>query len=258
MKTCIVIIPIYKKEFDENEENCVVRYFHVLQGEKIAFVGPEHLDTSYYEKKFPEGVIERFPDAFFKGILGYNKLMLSEKFYERFLSYDYMLIAQPDATILQNENRLQEFMALDYDYIGAPWDPARRIWEWSLAKKENGKGYRIRCCKKEGDGIVMGNGGFSLRKVIPCKNLVRAHGWRKIYWYIKRNEDIFFGVLGRDNRIGFKLADIETGFQFAREYQLKENLAKGNVPFGVHGYQKEFASYQEMDSYMKEVGKPLL
>lgn len=251
---CVVIVPIYKKQFDFNEEACVRRYFTVLRGEDIVFQCPESLDRTYYEKTFPEAAYKTFPDKYFKNINGYNKLLLSTSFYEAFLEYDYMLIAQPDATILQNENRLQEFMDMGFDYIGAPWQPARRIWEWSIARDEKGRMKRIRCCKKEGDGITMGNGGFSLRKIDKCRDLVRAHSWRKIYWYIKRNEDIFFGVLGRDNKIGFKLADVESGFAFAREYDVKENIQKGKVPYGVHGYQKEFATYEEMQTFMAQYG----
>ncbi|MCQ2075364.1 MAG: hypothetical protein MJY77_09350, partial [Bacteroidaceae bacterium] len=90
--------------------------------------------------------------------------MLSAAFYDGLSNYEYMLIAQPDACIWYEKNMLDHFMDVGYDYYGAPWIPARRIWEWARVPKENGKGARLVCLKKEGNGITMGNGGFSLRR----------------------------------------------------------------------------------------------
>ena len=102
----------------------------------------------------------------------------------------------------------------------------------------------------------MGNGGFCLRSVAKSKALIKEFAWRKIYWFIKRNEDIFFGLLGREgnNKCGFKPADIETGKEFALEYDIKEYVKKGIVPFGVHGWSKYFSSYEEMEEYLKKEG----
>ena len=253
-KTCVVAVPIYKKCFSHDEEQCVKKYATVLSEEKIIFICPESLDKSYYKEQFPTFDYESFRDKYFKGIAGYNKLMLSESFYGRFDNYEYILIAQPDAVIWREENMLRYFMDKDFDYYGAPWIPERRIWEWTWVTDNNGK--RIECAKKKDHGIVMGNGGFSLRKIKPCIKLIHEHRWRKIYWFIKRNEDIFFGLLGREgnNRCNFKLADNATGKQFALEYDLKDYVEKGEIPFGVHGWNKYFDTFEEMENYLKEKG----
>lgn len=254
MKKCVVVIPIYKRELSEDEAGCVRQYVKVLAQEPIVFVCPENLDTAYYEKMFPTVKYERFADKFFTGTKSYNHLMLDTKFYDRFEDYDYMLIAQTDAVIWSEENKLNDFMEMGFDYMGAPWIPERRIWEWRWIKKEGEKKAAFRCCKKPGYGISMGNGGFCLRNISACKKLIQEFSWRKCYWFIKRNEDIFFGVFGEYNKCGFKLADVESGLKFAREYDLKENVEKGNIPYGVHGWQKEFSSYKEMKEFMKKYG----
>ena len=100
----------------------------------------------------------------------------------------------------------------------------------------------------------MGNGGFSLRKRESCVKLIKQYGWRKIFWFIKRNEDIFFGVCGSDNRNEFKLADVKTGREFSLEYGLKESVKEGKLPYAVHGWKKEFKDHEEMRSFLAENG----
>ena len=224
MKSCVVVIPVYKKELSKDEEGCVCQYRRVLTKEDLLFVCPESLDTTYYETMFPEIGYKRFPDHFFTGTKSYNHLMLDENFYDAFSDYEYMLIAQTDAVIWSETDRLEEFMSLGYDYIGAPWIPERNIWEWRFhKKKENGKA-SLQCCKKKGHGISMGNGGFCLRNIKACKALIKECRWRKVYWFWKRNEDIFFGVCGEYNKCGFRLADVETGLKFSMEYRLRESV----------------------------------
>ncbi len=251
-KRCIVIIPIYKPELDKDAEGCVRRYVDILKDRDICFVCPEHLDRNWYQERFENVQFVNFPDKFFTGTKSYNHLLLDTKFYDRFADYDYMLIAQDDACIMTETDMLDEFMDMGFDYFGAPWIPERRIWEWTFHKKKSFPFFRIRCAKKE--GISMGNGGFCLRSVDKSKALIKEFAWRKIYWFIKRNEDIFFGLFGQYNRCGFKPADVETGLKFAREYNLKESIDKGLIPFGIHGYKKEFDSFEDMKNYMQERG----
>ena len=247
--TYVALIPAYKPQFDADEQACAERYFQVLTGD-IIFTVPESLDVSWYEKQFPKAAFTRFPDTFFKGIRGYNKLLLSEDFYTAFEKYEYLLIAQPDAVVWQDKDRIPEFIEMGFDYYGAPWQPARPIWEWTFPKKETFPFFRIRCCKKQGDGITMGNGGFSLRHIRHCRELIHEFRHRKIYWFWKRNEDIFFGVFGRDSRRGFQPADIETGRAFALEYHLREAVETGAIPFAVHGWSKDFKDYGEMRAFL--------
>ncbi len=254
-KSYITVIPIYKKELSADEEACVGKYAEVLKGTPIVFIAPEQLDCEWYREHFPEIGYERFADRFFTGTKSYNRLMLSEAFYQRFLKYEYLLIAQPDAVIVQDRNRIPEFIRMGYDYYGAPWIPERRIWEWTFPRKKGFPGFRIQCCKKKGCGIRMGNGGFSLRNIRKCIALIHEFRHRKLYWFLKRNEDIFFGVFGRENRCGFRLASVECGLAFAREYHLRECFEKGDIPFAVHGWRKDFKDYKEMQECLLRMQK---
>ena len=249
MKKCAVVIPVYKNELSEDEYRCVLRYFKILRNEDIYFIAPKHLNDEWYNREFPECKWKRFKDKYFTGTKSYNHLMLDEAFYRAFGDYEYMLIAQTDACILDNTDRLEEFMEAGYDYIGAPWIPERRIWEWTT-ERGGLLGFRIKCCKKPGCGINMGNGGFCLRNINHSIDLIHEYSWRKVYWFIKRNEDIFFGVFGRHSKCGYKLADVQTGLRFAREYDLRDAIEHGEIPFGVHGWKKEFQSFAQMEEYM--------
>ncbi|MCR5597792.1 MAG: hypothetical protein K6G19_06440 [Lachnospiraceae bacterium] len=245
-----VVIPAYKKSFDDDEYCCVKAFFEVLTGEKY-FVVPEGLDTAWYSEKFPEGKYKTFPDKFFTGTKGYNKLILSEGFYDVFSDYEFILIAQPDAALWSKEDRVPEYIGKGFDYIGAPWIPERRIWEWTFPKKAGG---RIKCLKKAGQGITMGNGGFCLRNVKKSRALIHEFRWRKVYWFFKRSEDIFFGVFGPDNKTGYRLADIETGKGFSLEYGLRDSVVNGAAPYATHGWSKEFGSYGEMKAFLADNG----
>ena len=248
---CVVIIPAYKKAFSDDERKCTLKYVSVFKERDIYFVLPKGLDNSWYKENFPSINYMTFEDKYFKGIKGYNKLMLDISFYKAFSAYEYMLIAQPDAVTFLETDELDRFIDTGFDYFGAPWIPGRRIWEWVRVRRDIPTKGKIICCKKDENKIQMGNGGFSLRNINKTIALINEHGWRKIYWFYKRNEDIFFGVFGRDNNSGFKLADVETGRRFALEYDIKKNVEEGFIPFGVHGWSKEFADFDEMENYLK-------
>lgn len=251
-KKVIVVIPVYLDKLPYDDEMCVKRYLEILSDEDIVFIAPEKINQSWYKETFGNIKFVLFEDKFFTGTKGYNHLLLDTKFYKTFLDYEYMLIAQTDACIWSNKNELQRFILADYDYYGAPWIPERRIWEW-IWERKNGR-LHFRLCKKKGQGLVMGNGGFCLRRISQCIRLIDEYRWRKCYWFIKRNEDIFFGLFGMSSKCNYKLADVETGKEFALEYNLKDSVKSGNIPFGVHGWKKEFSGYDEMKKFLEENG----
>ena len=251
-KSAVIVIPAYKKSFSADEEQCVNTYFESFKNRDIYFTVPKSLDISYYESTFPGAGYMFFEDRFFKNITGYNRLLLDTGFYKAFADYEYMLIAQPDALLIKKEDIIDSFIEKGFDYYGAPWIPGRAIWEWVRVRRDIKEKGHIICCKNKKHAITMGNGGFSLRNTEKTIALINEHSWRKIYWFIKRNEDIFFGVFGRDNSVDFKLAETNCGLEFSREYDLKENLEKGNIPYGIHGYAKEFPTFNELKGFLTE------
>ena len=105
--------------------------------------------------------VERFPDEFFRSHFDYSRLFLDKRLYRRFAHYEYVLVYQLDCLVFADE--LEQWCAMGYDYIGAV---------------------------HEIEGVQMvGNGGFSLRRVAGCLSALEskrqmiapgAH-WQK-YW----------------------------------------------------------------------------
>lgn len=98
-EVCIVI-PIYKVEPSISETESLRQCFRVLGKHAICLVTPEDLNLYWYNDII-EGAftnqnwkVEYFEKSYFISIKGYNSLMLSEKFYERFKEFKYILIYQ--------------------------------------------------------------------------------------------------------------------------------------------------------------------
>ena len=118
MSVCI-IIPIYQEKLSKTEEISLAQSIRILGSHPIVIIKPKSLNISHLQQQYPQISFENFDDTYFKGTLSYNRLMLSEEFYSRFLAYEYMLIYQLDAFVFRDE--LEYWCAKGYDYIGAPW-----------------------------------------------------------------------------------------------------------------------------------------
>lgn len=139
-RSVAVVIPVHRAHFDELEGMSLARYVEVLGHHRLIFVGPESLDFEAYLSRAKNASVERFPDHYFKTIIGYNKLMLTKEFYLRFGSYRYILKCELDAFVFHDD--LVHWCEKGFDYVGAPWwDESRERW------------------------YGVGNGGFSLRSV---------------------------------------------------------------------------------------------
>jgi hypothetical protein len=108
----------------------------MLADYQIAIVTHKKLEISAYIKILDEYKInykiEYFPQKYFKGYEEYDALMLSDKFYKRFLEYEYILIYQLDAYVFSPN--LNFWLEQGYDYIGSPWFNEKRHTlelEWS-------------------------------------------------------------------------------------------------------------------------------
>lgn len=150
MNKPVIVIPIYKIKPTENEVLSLTQCFNILGNYPIVFVAPQSLDTNFYESLCQSNNIEfklqKFDDKFFASTNSYSQLMLDKNFYKTFGSFEYMLLYQPDAWVF--EDKLEEWCAKGYHYIGAPW------FNGYGAAKANAKMYEY-----------AGNGGFSLRNI---------------------------------------------------------------------------------------------
>ncbi|MBE9241026.1 DUF5672 family protein [Synechocystis salina] len=286
MQKIAIVIPIYKKELDENEQISFLQCIKILNRHPIILVCPINLDVVKYKElynNYPKKnnssslFVYRFSEHFFDGICGYNKLMLSEAFYARFLDYEYILIYQLDALVFKDN--LLDWCSQNIDYIGAPWltnycydNCYEEISDINLQEK-----------RQEIDFIGVGNGGFSLRKIDSFISVLRSkqlqpmsfhdfhfhifYGFKyffiliiffKMQKYLKKinylklflflykgNEDIFWGCYSRFFNLSFFVPDPNLALNFAYEYAPEKCFAynKNHLPLGCHAwykYNKEF------------------
>jgi hypothetical protein len=222
-------------------------------------VAPAHFNTSEYQALWEEYGLslqeERFDDAYFSSIQGYNRLLLSQEFYARFQAFDYILIYQPDAYVFSDQ--LTEWCNKGYDYIGAPL----------VGKFEEQEYYHSMPMR-------VGNGGLSLRRVqayvdyfqgkkhvFTSQQIVRRISlWKKPYtrifvWLLmmlgwrntpksvaahwQYNEDDFWsGVLDDSNYALSKPSPLEAlSFAFERFPSELYHLTQ-QLPFGCHAWRK--------------------
>jgi hypothetical protein len=251
--TVVIAIPIYKQQMEPFEVFSLRRCMSVLGRYQITFLAPKSLDAGAYLTIAPGAHVLRFDDDYFASTASYSELMLSERFYESVLDYEYMLIHQLDAFVF--EDQLPNWCTAGYDYIGAPWPRLK---------------FRV------------GNGGFSLRRPATCLEVLRSplHEDARTYWEVtyaheplrvraanyhkklvkmlhigtdvrsllrrKPMEDGFWGVDAPRYWPAFKVAPFEAAIMFAFEEGLRDlyHHYEERPPFGCHGKFNINAAYR--------------
>lgn len=208
MEMAAVLIPVYKNELCRSEQISLQQCKKILGRYPVILVAPQTMKIENSE--LSDLPVERFPQSFFNGIFGYNRLMLSKDFYQRFERYEYILVYQLDAFVFSD--RLQYFCGLGYDCIGAPWL----------------QGYRY-ITGIERRYLHVGNGGFSLRKVSIFLEVLNE----KTVKDIEEPEDVFWASCKK-----LKIAPVETAISFSFEAQVRKSFAlnQGRLPFGCHAW----------------------
>ncbi len=229
-----VVIPMYRPALHWYERIALEQAKRVLGHFPICYLIPKGLDVKSFmtENTFTAS----FSPEFFKGIDGYNALMLSNSFYQRFSKYDYILIYQLDAFAFSDQ--LERFCRMGYDYIGAPWSFC---------------GHKIigtKTVDQKTDILHVGNGGFSLRNPRACLSLLKRYARQLKTWPM--NEDTFFAYFGKKRENDFRLASIRVAYQFACEIDAARWYRKNNnsLPFGCHGWNKYSADFY-LDAFAK-------
>ena len=258
MELVTIVVPVYLSDISKDEELSFRQTLTVLEKYPITIVCPYNLDISAFETIANEFKIdlrlEMFDKIFFQGIKGYNRLLLSQEFYQRFSNYEYMLICQLDAYVFRDE--LKEWCNQGYDYIGAPL-----VGHFSDTVFSH--------------SMRVGNGGFSLRKVstyisffmsrkkvFSSKQIVRyialwkkpytriwlwlfmMLGWRNIPSDVAQrwnyNEDDFWSGLLDNSRFALKKPSPRVALQFSFERFPSELFEMNNkqLPFGCHAWMK--------------------
>jgi len=255
-KKIIVVIPIHKNYFEDFEKKSIDNNIVFLKKYRIIFVAPLKLksDISFLEilKNYNLSV-EYFDNTYFKNNAGYNKLLITKSFYQRFSDFKFMLICQTDVILFSDQ--LDFWINKNYDYIGAPW-----------FSKNNGQ------LKIDSSG----NGGFSLRKI---ETSIKVLSSKKLYfdndkfsntslrvglkylfmvkllnklnfkflnpvkvitYLYSGTEDYFWVFLAKFFVKDFVLPEPEDSIAFSFEMypRLCYELNNGNLPFGCHAWQK--------------------
>ena len=219
-KDIVIVVPVYKEIIEVTERLSLEQLFRVLGDYDIIFAAPERMKGFAIEQGYK---VVTFEDRYFVSTESYSQLLLSDDFYARFASYEYMLIYQLDAFVFRDE--LLEFCKLGYDYIGAPAPTS--ILGWGKIKAN------------------VGNGGFSLRKissaryVIGQKNLICDD--RNLLMLINRYEDLFFSYCGKRSDIKFNVPSVNEALKFAVDEDVKHvfrRMNRENLPFGCHGWSR--------------------
>lgn len=243
-----IVIPIYKTNLSDKEVVSLKNTLNVLKNHRFVFVVPENLDYSTLIAQFnlENHQFIGFPDFYFKGLDGYNQLLLSELFYSKFIDTHYILICQTDVLIFRDE--LVKWCEKGYDYIGAPWIASNRnIINMGLMKFNNFirkiKGKKLKFIDHY---FKVGNGGLSLRKVDSHLQIIQNHqGKIKYYQQNKQKtdlyiEDLFWSLVAPTLNQNFKIPDYKEAVGFAIDRKPKKAMALNQnlLPFGCHGFNK--------------------
>lgn len=231
-----VVIPVYKQEMSKMEEISLMQCLKILGDFPVFIICPKNFNKQSYEKF--NLTFEEFETHYFKGISGYNSLMLASHFYERFLNYDYILIHQLDAFIFKNE--LENWCSKSYDYIGAPWLATNNLTSKILKPFQSKK-------KKKRAPIFykVGNGGLSLRKTqvfYQISNelapLIKEQLEKKDEIYAI--EDVFWSLKVPEYFPNFNIPvyKIAAAFALDRKPKIGLKINAGQLPLGCHGFNK--------------------
>lgn len=246
-KFCIVI-PIYKKTPDVIETISLQRLNKVI-GEKnydVYFITYEGLNIHKYNELFSTAKIEYFDKHFFDNTATYSQLCLSYDFYNRFNTYKYMYIYQTDCYLVTD--LLETFCDLNFDYIGSPI--LSTDCGWPTVKQINGE--NVYC-------PVIGNGGFSLRKIEtflyilhPDGKFVKQTNFNDIFKDIAF-EDLFICV-NIPQYTPLNIATYEIGLLFSWDmsvdviYDLWNNK---RFPMAIHAWDKNIRFWKRFMPELK-------
>ncbi|GAB3947942.1 hypothetical protein GCM10028805_21130 [Spirosoma harenae] len=246
-----IVIPVYKTQLTDYEKISLTQCLRILGKYPIWLVAPHSLDLSAYREIGPELQARTFDESYFKGIQGYNRLVLSEEFYQAFTDQEYLLIYQLDAFVFKDE--LAYWCQQNYDYIGAPWLRDRDSTGWVdqtffSIKQQIATWLNL----KKADGVTpreiinlngVGGGGFSLRRVSAMLGCLKPFE-QKIAEYNSKttdhfHEDVFWSIEVNRYWPRLRIPDYRKALHFSVEFYPKwaiEHYNDGQLPFGCHAW----------------------
>lgn len=239
----IVVIPLYQATLKDDELRALANNLACLAEFPAVFLKPKGLDLTALLSQFPHvDEMEVSPNwlGTARGLAGYNEMMMSADFYNRFAHYDYLLICHVDAWVFRNE--LVEWMSKGYDHVAAPWPkrtpyrhfPLKQIRALRLWLKP-----RMKIIRWQRFGHI-GNGGFSLRKVESFRRACLKYADEIAYFKAQENElyneDLFWAFVPKELHV----PTVEEALKFAFDVQPAFCYADADhrLPMACHGFNK--------------------
>jgi hypothetical protein len=253
----VVVIPLYRTGLSNREQYSLRTTASILARHDIFIVGPHKLAGSFEQMSSQFGKklqYKTFDDSFFASIDGYNKLLVSEVFYQAFEAYQYMLITQTDALVFRDE--LDMWADKGFSYIGAPWFEGFTTPTLPLKL------------------TTVGNGGYSLRKIAHFLKVLRRptifknilmESWpgsfvSNTYRFLKDyhsfiykntqinlnvNEDVFWGLFVAPRYSFFRVPKAleAVAFAFEAHPEVLYALNHQQLPFGCHAWERYAADF---------------
>lgn len=220
----VVVIPVYKEALAADEKLSFAQCLRVLGRHPITLVAPQGLALDAYRSAHVQLGVRRFDATYFQSARTYNRLMLAPSFYAAFLRWQYILIYQLDAFVFSDQ--LAEWCRRGYDYVGAPWIGADWLDHLPIQRPRWSR------------NNIVGNGGFSLRRVIS--HLALSILFRRAARRWPANEDGFWAFYAPSRWPLFKLPSTEEALRFSFEMNPAECYQRAGrvLPFGCHAWDK--------------------
>lgn len=253
-----VVIPVHKAVPAADEVTSLQACAQRLKAYDRFLVFPVGIDVRAYIAIDPELKLKPVDPQWLASIEQYNKMKVSEAFYQLFSSYQFMMTYEPDAYIFTD--KLEVNNAFAFDYIGAPFF----------------EGY---WAAKPGARFIEGcNSGFSVRNIQSCLKALRSMRKYRMHWLLYKaflspvravkikvnewtkgkyevfvtgrfafyfedfhlNEDVIWGDVIPKLFPWFRVADPMSALKFSFEYNLDESLRLngGKLPLGCHAWAK--------------------
>jgi len=264
-QSIVVVIPVYKKfsTLSLSELGSLQQCFLILKKREIYLVGPASLNfKEYLNYARSMGInlkIKEFNSKYFRNIKGYNKLLLSKGFYDKFSLWEYILIYQLDAWIFTDQ--LNFWVNKNYDFVGAPlFEGFHEGKSTTFVKGLNG-GFSLRAVQtsirlikrmKKIRFIFLVCKMISFSPVNTLKRIILLFNLKEKF-YIKSieklqypllfksiNEDIYWSRFLEEIFFDFKVPDPLTASKFSYEVKPKYlyTLNDGSLPVGCHAWEK--------------------
>lgn len=247
LKKVAVVIPIYRDFLDELEKKSLESIVCHFKEFEIIFATPQGLTISSYLPILSEAnqyQIKYFGSDCFKSINAYNQLLLDEKFYQTFSTFEYVLICQLDVYVFKNN--LIDWCNRGYDYVGAPWIGSERNVLNLTLEKVNAiirqlKGKKLKNTERL---FKVGNGGFSLRKVEKFIQISQEKN-DQINLFLKEKpesdyhiEDVFWSLYVPKHYKDYKIPGWKEALEFCMDRKPNKALKLNNnvLPMACHRF----------------------